>query len=269
MNTTKAKGPCALGEEEALEAKEMTNTILLKSGSVGGSKSLFVDPKATMQRFAQSPLGLASSGSSGAFDNKMLTIDPETTANYSALKKNFAANRMMQNPKLGMNPSMSIQRLDRELSPDRNQSPKRMSESQAADKTAEQLIKELTLDLDDAEETLENLQNESLPGTCKSQFALQFRMLTEKDNANFANRKIDLMERTITKGRFPINYKTNAGSWMNDREWKKTANRNAWNGEARTEANDLAALERRRKQKVLQNTALEAQYKIVVKKPKF
>ena len=56
---------------------------------------------------------------------------------------------------------------------------------------------------------------------------------------------------------------------MNDREWKKTANRNAWNGEARTEAADLAMLERRRKQKVLQNTALEAQYKIVVKKPKF
>jgi len=40
-----------LGEEEAQEAKEMTNTILLKSGSVGGSKSLFIDPKVTMQRF--------------------------------------------------------------------------------------------------------------------------------------------------------------------------------------------------------------------------
>ena len=35
------------------------------------------------------------------------------------------------------------------------------------------------------------------------------------------------------------------------------------------EAADVDMLERRKKQKLLQNTALEAQYKIVVKKPKF
>jgi len=35
------------------------------------------------------------------------------------------------------------------------------------------------------------------------------------------------------------------------------------------EAAEVATLERRKKQKQLQNTALEAQYKIVVKKPKF
>jgi len=33
------------------------------------------------------------------------------------------------------------------------------------------------------------------------------------------------MDKTHTKGRFPIDYKTNAGSWIKDREWKKLANK--------------------------------------------
>ena len=73
----------------------------------------------------------------------------------------------------------------------------------------------------------------------------------------------------MTKGRFPIEYQTNAGVWMKDRAWKKTANPNSWKAEARTESTDVAMLEKRKKQKMLQNTALEAQYKIAVKKPKF
>ena len=45
----------------------------------------------------------------------------------------------------------------------------------------------MTLDESDDEHKLEVLENESLPGTCKSSYALQFRMQTEADNANFAN----------------------------------------------------------------------------------
>jgi len=47
-----------------------------------------------------------------------------------------------------------------------------------------------------------------------------------------------------------------------DRDWKKTANPQEWNKNARTEGQDFKMLEKRKKQKLLQYTALEAQYKI-------
>ena len=56
---------------------------------------------------------------------------------------------------------------------------------------------------------------------------------------------------------------------MKDREWKKMANPDSWKNDERREQVDNAMLEKRKKQKLLQNTALEAQYKIQVKKPKF
>ena len=73
----------------------------------------------------------------------------------------------------------------------------------------------------------------------------------------------------MTKGRFPIDYLTNAGAWIKDREWKRRANPDLWAREKRIEDAELKMLESRKKQKILQNTALEAQYKIVVKKPRF
>ncbi len=135
---------------------------------------------------------MAGSPNSSRMDSKMMTIEPGTTANYSTLKKNLVANRTSHNRNLNMNSSLSIQRLDRELLiTDRKQSPKRtVVDGEATDvngKTAEQLIKELTLDESDDEHKLEVLENETLPGTCKSSYALQFRMQTEADNANFAN----------------------------------------------------------------------------------
>ena len=78
-----------------------------------------------------------------------------------------------------------------------------------------------------------------------------------------------MLKKTSTKGRFPIPYKTNAGMWIKDREWKQLANKKIHGMEMSKEAADVDMLERRKKQKILQNTALEAQYKIVVKKPKF
>lgn len=78
-----------------------------------------------------------------------------------------------------------------------------------------------------------------------------------------------MLKKTSTKGRFPIPYKTNAGMWIKDREWKQLANKKMHNMEHSKEVADVDMLERRKKQKILQNTALEAQYKIVVKKPKF
>ena len=44
---------------------------------------------------------------------------------------------------------------------------------------------------------------------------------------------------------------TNAGVWIQDREWKKTANKSAWEKDAKIEAADNNMLERRKKQKLL------------------
>lgn len=80
-----------------------------------------------------------------------------------------------------------MQRLDRELSPDRpRDSPKKNGEdgegvadnkaaAQSTLKTTEQLIHDLTLDLDNEKDREETLKNETLPGSCKSQYALKFR----------------------------------------------------------------------------------------------
>ena len=44
---------------------------------------------------------------------------------------------------------------------------------------------------------------------------------------------------------------------MKDREWKKTANQDAWKAADRYEKQDIVMLEKRKKQKMLQNIALE------------
>mmetsp|Transcript_41525 Transcript_41525/g.54669 ORF Transcript_41525/g.54669 Transcript_41525/m.54669 type:complete len:106 (+) Transcript_41525:1675-1992(+) len=105
--------------------------------------------------------------------------------------------------------------------------------------------------MDNHDEREEELLNETLPGSCKSFYALKFRLQTDKDNANFAQRKETTMHKTSTKGRFPIPYKTNAGMWMKDREWKQRANVKMHKAELSREAIDVDMLERRKKQKLL------------------
>lgn len=51
-------------------------------------------------------------------------------------------------------------------------------------------------------------------------------------------KKDDVKDKTLTKGRFPRDYMTNAGVWVQDRQWKKLANKNAWEKDARLEAAD-------------------------------
>ena len=204
----------------------------------------------------------------------MLQQDPSATADYKTLKSNTQHFRMMQNRSSGLQSSISMQRLDRELSPDRTRGGslakfdeegnliENKSPPKDPQKTTEQLIHELTLDVDDEQDRMDTLKNEALPGSCKSQYALKFRFQTEQDNADFMQRKDQQRDKTLTKGRFPIQYQTNAGVWVKDREWKRTANPNSWKNDERREAVDNAMLEKRKKQKLLQNTALEAQYKI-------
>ena len=85
-----------------------------------------------------------------------------------------------------MDSAMSIQRLDREFSIDRrfnssvkrdgSESPDLNKKTSNAKKGTELLIRDMTLDLEDHELREDELQLESLPGSCKSFYALQFRL---------------------------------------------------------------------------------------------
>ena len=95
---------------------------------------------------------------------------------------------------------------------------------------------------------METLRNETLPGYCKSQYALNKALNIDKNNQDFMKEKAGAMYRGKTKGRFNrIEYQTNAGVWLKDREWKKTANPGLFNIEERKESIDVAMLEKRKK----------------------
>ena len=66
-----------------------------------------------------------------------------------------------------------------------------------------------------------------------------------------------------------MEFATTAGSFLKDRDWQRSANPKLQKANERAERADLAMMEKRRKQKLLQNMALEAQFKIKVKAPKF
>jgi hypothetical protein len=84
----------------------------MRSGSTGGNKSLFVNSKIALMRATASPEDMATSSS------KFLAMhDPSVTADYKTLKKNVHTTKMLANRSSGMDSSISITRLDRELSP--------------------------------------------------------------------------------------------------------------------------------------------------------
>ena len=160
---------------------------------------------------------------------------------------------------------MSSVRIEREFTAtsDRfNKSPSQLGQK------ASQLIGSLTLDVADVEEqeTIEALKNEELSGTCKSGYALQYKMNTDQDRAKMQLIKEQPRHRSKTRGRFPIDYVTSAGSFMQDRQWKYTANPTFKQNEERLEAIDFKQLKKRKHTKMLQNKVVEEQYKIHVKK---
>ena len=114
-STSKAGGPVALGEEEQVEAKEQTHKILARSGSTGGSKSLFVNSAGLSKTNSIKNLGLA--GSESGF---LKQEDPSITFDYKTLKKSQYDNRKNENRSLGLSQSISMQRLEREFSPEKN-----------------------------------------------------------------------------------------------------------------------------------------------------
>ena len=126
------------------------------------------------------------------------------------------------------------------------------------------------MDSDEEQERLKTLEDEILPGTCKSQYALKFRLISDQNNANFMKdvsknfvlsksndsyihmnfnqiNQNSANKRTKTKGRFPTNFQTNAGVWMRDRDWKETANPALRSMGQRMELMDIKMLEKRKK----------------------
>ena len=78
-----------------------------------------------------------------------------------------------------MGSSLSIKRLERELSPEARRNSVKRFQSPNEDppqKSTEEVLHALTLNEDQEVEVLEALESERLPGSCKSLYALQFRL---------------------------------------------------------------------------------------------
>ena len=77
-------------------------------------------------------------------------------------------------------------------------------------------------------------------------------MESDRANSDFTrNKEIAKEVRSSTKGRFPRDYQTNGGAWIQDRDWKAKANPTSMQNERALDEKDLRMLERRRKQKLL------------------
>ena len=74
------------------------------------------------------------------------------------------------------------------------------------------------------------MKNEVLAGACKSQYTLDCKLKADKNFASFMMKPKNNsnMHRTTTKGRFVMDYRTNAGDWIKNRDEKKAANLKFW-----------------------------------------
>ena len=142
-NNTASNNPLLiLDEEEKQEiAKDFTSSILLKSGSAGGNKTLFVNSREAFYPQNQrslggnnSPLGMNQSGT--GFNEHGMGVD------YHSLKRNSNASKV-SNKMNSRASSLSMVRLERELNIG-----SRVGTADAA-KTAEQLINDLTSGIDE------------------------------------------------------------------------------------------------------------------------
>ena len=85
---------------------------------------------------------------------------------------------------------------------------------------------DLTLNLDeDIEELKRTAKEETLPGSCKSMYALNFKLALDAKEQNFAKRQPKEGPIKITqKGHGIVDYNTVAGHYLKDREWARIVN---------------------------------------------
>ena len=122
-------------EEKQEVVRDFAHSILLRSGSTGGNKNLFVNSKEAFMQLpkAKSPMGMTtmSNSKTGFF----AATDPSAT-DYKTLKKNERASKVFDKARSS---SISIMRIERELSPKK----RRGSPDSTAAMKAETLIRDL------------------------------------------------------------------------------------------------------------------------------
>ena len=106
-----------------------------------------------------------------------------------------------------------------------------------ASRRATKRIMDLTLNLDEDIEELERAaKEETLPGSCKSKYALSFKMTLDEKEKNFAMLHPKQGPIKINqKGVGIVEYQTVAGHWLKDREWAKKVNPKLFNEMERLE----------------------------------
>ena len=225
------QGVLIVPEHEQEEIREQTKSMLRQSGSIGGNKSLFVNSKANMST-------ISHFGQDSTHPPK---FDPNTSI-YKTLKHHQYATKAPEARTSVMKSSHSIQRLDREFSPLKKdnrvkggrtqKSPEPVEapdppihrsmakkEAELASRedlmkvtmptyddgmTVEEFIAKLAADTDsEDEEKLWIEENEKLPGTCKSQYAMKFKLDTDQAIENFIMQQKKEVVKSTTKGRFP------------------------------------------------------------------
>ena len=205
-------GAPILDPEEQREIQEQVLSTLKLSGTVGGSESLFVNSKTTLTPNATHIKKELTKQSKMAEENMSMYMNLKTTQNLS---------RPLETKTSVMKSSFSIDRLDRELSPKRNMPPiikkkekppeqeqppatqKDLAKSQKSGMTVtedeggiqkplykdcntiEEFLFKLDQDTGSEGDDVASLDNERLPGTCKSQYAMKFRLDTDKSIENF------------------------------------------------------------------------------------
>ena len=107
---------------------------------------------------------------------------------------------------------------------------------------------------------------ENLLGKTKTGTMQKFKVDSDKAILDSLFAKTQVLDKSKTKGRFHVEVRTSAVHWIVDKEWQRKANPIARNAEDRMLDLDKKILNKRRHQRILKNTAMEQQYKIVVKK---
>lgn len=97
--------------------------------------------------------------------------------------------------------------------------------------SVEEFLQKLEQDTASDDDDLLSQDKESLPGSCKSQYAMKFKLDTDYAIETFIMQKKKEVIKSVTKGRFQSGFATNAGAWMQDREWKQKANPEAFKAE--------------------------------------
>ena len=77
--------------------------------------------------------------------------------------------------------------------------------------TIEEFLQKLDQDTASEEEDNVSLDNEKLPGSCKSQYAMKFKLETDRSIENLIMAKKRVFDKSVTKGRFQPAFQTNAG----------------------------------------------------------